>query len=278
MKFAAHITFYYNSNRLIFLKKVADALSEISADVCLFIYTNKEFELSTSSKCEIKFHYYPYNKLGLLNYTYGGWSDKLFPRYLANPFQLSWENRKIIESTVDDFDVQMYLEDDILFTNDNFQYWLMHKDLLGRHKYNLGFLRIEKDKEEKRFITDLELGLKPNEIIELEGKKWLLNNVNPYCGFWIYDKPTLSEFVKSKIWKFKFKGGGIREKSAIGWNGLKMNRFNGTLISLTEKNNLLVTPDDCSVHHLPNNYIGFKDFCSVEFPLRYLKHGEALRP
>jgi hypothetical protein len=268
MTLAAHITFYYNAERLVYLQKVVDALSQLSAEVSLFIYTNKAFEIKTARECPIIFHYYPYNKHGFINFSYGGWSDKITPRKIANPFLLAWENRKVIETLVNNFDVQMYIEDDILFTNNNFQYWLNYKDLMLKDNYNLGFLRIEKDDKEKSFITDFEGGLKPDTVIELGGIKWLLNNVNPYCGFWIYDKRILKEFIESKIWRFKFKGGGIREKSAMGWNAIKMNRFKGTLIPLKNENGNLFTPNECSVHHLPNNYIGFKDFCSVGFPIQ----------
>lgn len=271
MTLAAHITFYYNEDRLQYLQKVVDALSQLSAEVNLFIYTNKEFEIKPAKDCGITFHHYPYNKYGFLNFTYKGWSDKLIPRSLANPFLLAWENRKTIETLAECFDIQMYLEDDILFTEENFQYWLKNKDLLTKINYNPGFLRIEKDNQGKRFITDFEWGMKPEKLIELEGARWLINDVNTYCGFWIYEKEVLQEFIKSNIWKFKFKGGGIREKSAMGWNALKMDRFKGTLIPVKEDNEKLITADECTVHHLPNNYIGFKDFCSVEFPLSYDK-------
>ena len=87
--------------------------------------------------------------------------------------------------------------------------------------------------------------------------------------FWIYDKKELKKFVESDEWRFKFKGYGIREMSAIGWHGKNMERYKGTIIPLrSTENNTYVVNDDCKVHHFPNNYIGSNEFCCIKLPVQ----------
>jgi len=71
-------------------------------------------------------------------------------------------------------------------------------------------------------------------MIELDDHKFLLNDVITYCAFWIYERDDLSKFALSKEWGFAFRGEGIREKSAIGWHGINMPGFKGTLVPLTQ--------------------------------------------
>lgn len=61
-----------------------------------------------------------------------------------------------MKKIIDQYDVQIYLEDDIGFTNTVFEYWLNYKDVCLDHDYNLGFLRIEIDAgNNKLFCSDL---------------------------------------------------------------------------------------------------------------------------
>lgn len=266
MTLAVHITFYYFKERVKYLTTVVKNLKEISANVDIFIYTTESQNLFFEEP-NIKIYNYKYKKTFMSKFKKGSLIDRIGLNGLVHPFYLSWENRKNITKFIDFYDVQMYLEDDIAFTSKNFNYWLKNKNFLLSRGYNLGFLRVEKDSNGKRFMTDVYR--KPTEIIEIEGKKFIKNNVNPYCGFWIYDQQELKKFTKSTEWNFNFEFYGIREKSAIGWHGLNMSNYKGTLIPLFQEGNLLSTPEDCAVHHLPNNYLDHGRFCSLEFPLGF---------
>ena len=85
----------------------------------------------------------------------------------------------------------------------------------------------------------------------LNKKKYIVNDVNPYCAFWIYNKFEFNKFIKSNIWKFKWKKKSafafynIQEMSAVGWHGLNMERYLATIIpiksGLDTKNHLLIS-------------------------------------
>ena len=44
-----------------------------------------------------------------------------------------------------DYDYFMYVEDDILVPKQAIEYWLKYSPQMVQNKYNLGFVRIEKD-------------------------------------------------------------------------------------------------------------------------------------
>ncbi len=264
MKIAAHVTFFYVEERLKYLKKTVDSLLGLGVDTDIFIYTNKQFDLFPGHE-NVKYYIYNYQK-NLLKFPYKSIFNKAGMKNWINPKYLTWESREIIPGIVDRYDIQLYLEDDINFTRDNLDYWMRYKDVVLKHGYNLGFLRVEKDTENDQiYVTDLTE--KPGETIEIDDQKYLLNNNNPYCGFWIYPKDELKEFIKSEEWTFDFKDYGKREKSAIGWHGKNMTRYKGILIPLMKNGDQYVTVKECAVHHLPNNKIGSGVLCTVKFPI-----------
>ncbi|WP_025742986.1 hypothetical protein [Aquimarina pacifica] len=270
MTLAAHITFYYKEDRLQYLTKVIEGIQSIKAETKIFVYSHLHFELKEYDNVQIIVHGFATKKNNKLHSIHRFYYQTLLGlglTKLVHPYYLAWVNRKYIEKHVEDFDVQMYIEDDILFDAASFKYWLAYKDLCIQNNYNLGFARVEEDaKNGRRYCSDI---VKPlSKIVELEGKKFVFNDINPYYGFWIYDKTELKNFMKSKEWKFKFSNYRVRERSAIGWHGFQMERYKGTLIPLDSSGENTYTSDvDAQVHHMPNNYIGHHTFCKVEYPL-----------
>lgn len=264
MKIAAHITYFHSPDRMPYLKKVVEGLQNIEPRPDIFIYTNKNLK-GFSKQANIQLKKYRYKKWLLSQVIKNHSIGKLLPRFMIHPFLLSWEYRAWVEKLVDEYDVQIYLEDDIHFTQANLDYWLKFKDLTVPNDYNLGFLRIEKDAAGKVLMTDVNWPIE--KTMEIKGQKFLINDLNPYCGFWIYDKKELKRFIKSPEWKFKFNGYGIRAKAAVGWHGKDMERYKETILPLLEENGKLITPSGAAVHHLPNNYIGKGSYCTREFPI-----------
>jgi hypothetical protein len=270
MNIAVHIAFYYIESRLQYLEKILKNLSTIPHDIKVFIYSNKNFDLSSSFE-NIEVGVIPYNFLDdtrRLKSLY-----KFIPsmlKHYVDPYYLTWKNRAYVKGLIEQYDIQIYMEDDIGFTNNTFNYWIDYKDICINNDFNLGFLRVEADKDNRLFCTDLFKS--PTKIISIENQLFLLNDINVYCGFWIYDKKELKSFTKTDEWRFdfkKYKQYRTREKSAIGWHGVNMKRYQGTVIPLQFfQDNTYVIHDDCKVHHFPNNYIGNGYYCSAEFPIR----------
>ena len=275
MKIAFHITHYQVAGRAEYLRRVLGNLSVIPHDLNVFIYTNvdlpfvKEFEKLKIRVIKARFRNFRGSRR-FLSFV-KTFSHRSYVRIAQriDPFYLTWVNRKYVLETVDQYDVQVYLEDDLGFTNATLDYWQKYSPVCIRNGYNLGFLLTEEDGESnRRFCAGL--WESPERMIEIEGKKFLLNDVNPYCAFWIYNKDELKEFTKSREWEFRFRGYGVRERSAVGWHGLGMKRYRGTVIPLLQNGDggLSVDPNS-AVPHYPNNYVGHDYFCKVEFPISF---------
>jgi hypothetical protein len=156
----------------------------------------------------------------------------------------------------------MYIEDDILVPYKAIQYWLEYNQILLEMNYNLGFVRIEVE-DGIEYITDL-YGEIFDTFIDLNEKKYCVNNKNPYCAFWIYNKNEFNNFVNSKYYNINnISGYGIREQSAIGLHGIHTVYYKNTLIPIV--NNKLI--EECKIYHMPNNYVLNKNtpFATIKF-------------
>ncbi len=231
-KIAVHITYYQdrktNIKRNFILKKVILSYLTISKNLEIFIHSNKKYFFKNKSvKCIV---------------------HNLKEEH---PFYLSWKCRKLLFKQKKIYDYFIYTEDDILFTTKNFLYFKKYNSLCLKNNYNLGFVRAEDRKSKGLYAVDIFNKLR--EFISLEGKKFIINN-NPYCGLWIMQKEEFNDFVKSDLWKFKWKKnyqcyGSIREMSAIGWHATNMVRYQSTIIPIKRQ-----IHNDSIIIHLDNKY------------------------
>lgn len=254
MKITKHICFYYCEDRFKYLNRIIDEVNTYKYTTDIFIHTNMNF---------------PYEKVLHAN-TNGSLMLVLHDLKGDNPHKLTWRCRHLLQQQKDLYDIFIYVEDDILIPTETIQYWVKYKDLVMKHGYNLGFLRIERDEGGVEHITDLwtQDPSTPEgyltEGLELESNQFVKNTVNPYCAFWIYDAKEFHRFVESPYYDleksfnvFHSHGYYMRESSAIGLHDKYLHWYKGTILPLQ---NGTLDPC-CKVYHLPNNYIhhdGFK--------------------
>jgi len=236
-KIAVHITFFLGKNylnRINFLIKIIDSYKKISTNLDIFIHINKKL----LNKYKIKDVNYILHNLSL-----------------EDPHLLSWKSRKLIHEQKDIYDVFIYSEDDILFTKKNFDYWINFKGICIKNNFNLGFIRVEKNNNK---IYSIDVTTKLNKYLIINNNRFIVNDINPYYAFWIYDRQELDKFINSNIWNFNWRNEfsyGVREMSAIGWHGLKMTRYKDTLIPLVKSNKKkYIVNLDSLIYHLTGNY------------------------
>lgn len=254
MKIVKHITFFYIFERLEYVNKIIDEVCNYDHPTDIFIHTNEKFDYSL-------IHKNTKGKIQLIIYDLS----------TIHPHYLSWSSRPVMKKQVNDYDVFIYVEDDILIPNHTINYWLKHKDVALQNNYNIGFIRIEKDLQGNEYMTDITTPINKKITIvneyEDESNKTeyaLLNN--PYCGCWIYDKSEFTRFIDSDYYDFNIKFlltlrvnatahppgcALIRESSAIGMNDASNIIYKGSIIPIS--NNQLI--DECKIYHLPNNYV-----------------------
>jgi hypothetical protein len=145
---------------------------------------------------------------------------------------------------------------------------LKHGETLVQHNYNLGFLRIEV-KDGQEYVTDFMRNQRLSKTHVCDNNTYVINDINPYCAFWIYNRAEFGRFVEHAYWDPKnIVGYGIREKSAVGLHGTQTNWYQGTMIPLRDGQ----LDPDCRIYHLPNNYVATQEYFAV------VKFGDLFKP
>ena len=232
MKITKHISFYFVMDRIIYINNIIDETNKYEHRTDIFIHTNN-IDLEEGM---------------LNNYTNG--YIKIIYHDLSNihPFYLTWKCRDLLQEQQHDYDIFIYIEDDMLVPYKAIKYWLEYNESLIEMSYNVGFVRIEVNNNVE-YITDLTIKLR--NTINLNEKLYCINNQNPYCAFWIYNKNEFNKFVNSKYYDINNNSiYGIREASAFGLHGLDTDWYRNTLIPVI--NNKLI--EECKIYHMPNNY------------------------
>ena len=246
MKIVKHISFFYLQNRMNYINTIINETNKYEHTTDIFIHTNNPSLVEDS----------------FIKYTNG--RIQIICHDLSNihPFFLTWMCRDLLKQQINDYDVFMYIEDDILVPYKSIKYWLEYNEKLIQMNYNVGFVRIEVENNIE-YITDL-FGEKLDTIIQLDNESYCVNNKNPYCAFWIYNKHEFIRFVNSPYYNIhNITGYGVREQSAIGLHGVETRWYKNTVIPIM--NNKLI--DGCRIYHLPNNYVIDKSnlFATIKF-------------
>lgn len=234
LKISVHIPFYLNGDtksKFLKLNKVCKEYLKLPHKVDIFVHTNKKKKKFSK---KIKFIYHDLSNI--------------------HPFKLTWICRSLMTLQRNKYDIFIYGEDDLIFTKKNLNYWQKYKDLCIDKKFNLGFLRVEKNKKNNNLYSTDQIS-KVKYIVKLKHLTFAKLN-NPNSSFWIYDKNEFKKFIKTKYWNFKWEwktqAGNllIREMAAVGWHGEMMSRYKATIIPL--KNNKLY--QESYLKHISNNY------------------------
>ena len=245
MSISIHIPFYNpnpekkeghrNLRRFDYLKENIENLKTLSIKNDIFVHTHNEFLDDKKLDARIIKHQINDNDL-----------DKGY---------LTWKCRSLMEEQKNDYEYFCYLEHDIKFSEDNLQYWLKYQDQLDKKNYHLGFLIYEKNNLDNKNYS-IHIVRKLNKYLNIEGKKFVINDLENYCCFWIYNKDQFHKFLRSKWWSFKKRAHnfrhnyGITERSSIGFHSFNMNYFKATLLPEIDKQ-----PDpNCFIEHMTNNY------------------------
>lgn len=238
MRICKHIVYYYSvktENRIDYLNQIIHEATHYPFETDIFIHTNQDGQLSIDN--------FQKNTNGMIEIIYHDLTD-------IHPWYLTWKYRTLMEKQKNEYDIFIYLEDDILIPRKALQYWFRYKERVMKDKYNLGFFRIEIGPDKQSYLTDI---IEPmNQIVQIDDHLYACNLTNPYCGFWIYDKKEFNQFVNSKYWDIRnIKGYSVRASSAIGLHGTKTPWYKCTIVPVIDGR----VHTDCKVYHIPNNYV-----------------------
>jgi hypothetical protein len=218
---SCHISFFYKEERIATLNKVVKSINDIASikNKDVFVHSNQYFELE---EAKVVFH-------DLEN---------------KHPYTLSHLHRNLVKSQADLYDAFMYLEDDILFTDNNFLYWNQYFRYLKDNNFDLGYLRIETNNGSE-YVTDLLAGEKNRGRVTIKEDRYIVFD-RKYWGFWLYDKDYFKKFIETPNFLNSSYSDIMREEAARGF-------INNHRALIPEINNL--PHEGCKVYHLSNNYV-----------------------
>jgi hypothetical protein len=245
------ITFYYKFDRLIYLQKSLESLSNIDVDKQIFIITNT---FDSDELLSIQAHINS-NTTTIKSYENG------------HDFLLTWSHFSLMKKNLNEFTHFLYLEDDIEFSIKNLNYWIDAREKLKYARLIPGFFRIEKLNDFNIISTDVikPMSLYDCGLIDIGNSETFISIVYPYQGMYLFDRELMNEFLESKDFNpdfnqnssIKFWNGinfGIREKSALGltYISIPVGFKSRIVLPFDFKNGGL--NETCFIHHLPNNY------------------------
>ena len=184
IKLVAVIAFYFKKNKIKNLIRVCKSLEEISKNNEIHIITNhfpSSFKKEFKKKLKISINFI------VIKETI---NDRLLPWYHHNLFRRLYKNKKITHFA--------YLEDDILLTKENFNYWVNSRELLKKFNFIPAFVRTETNLKNKEiYAIDF---LKKNRIkeipkININDNYDFLNHKYPYQEMYLYDRKLIKEYL-----------------------------------------------------------------------------------
>lgn len=181
------------------------------------------------------------------------------PTLIGHPFLLSWVHREVfLEVFHSDPDVRhfLYLEDDVLFTKTNFEYFQVSSLVLEPIGLIPGFLRFETDKTGQRFAVDV---LNSDSIwclpqVVLNESRLFVNLRYVYQGMYLMNRQQFEEFLGSGSWSPDKGHWGSRERASQGlvFEGVRRGFFSRNLVGYSMGKGI---DEGALLHHTSNRYV-----------------------
>ena len=168
---------------------------------------------------------------------------------LLHPFLLTWQHRQYMKDCINDYDVFMYIEDDVLIKYEQLINYIKNIESVWP-KYVPTFFRYEVKEEEKYAVDVTHLYPHPGNIISLNKKYYVVDKF--YCGCWVLPAWLLKEVITEQFTQIT--NGGInnfeREHAAsfVNWHLNKQ-----CLIELDDEG--LNISELSLIHHMSNKYV-----------------------
>lgn len=247
-KLVIAVTFHYKETRVKYLEKIASQFHLLSNEVSVHIFTN---EADEDKKLMLVDHVKQGRDLQVEIHT---------PTYLGHAKLLTWCHlytfRMLFNSdpSISHF---MYLEDDILITPQNIEYWLKSREELATKMLIPSFLRYElKNGSEDLYSTDCTKRVNFFKLpkIRSQNNYYYLNLPEPYQGMYLLDRELMSEHLNGASSIPEYTPWGISEKAAAGLTFMNVPRacYSRNFIGY-DLNNTMIDQNSL-IHHLPNNY------------------------
>ena len=171
---------------------------------------------------------------------------------LSHPFALTWQHRQYMKDHIDDYDVFMYIEDDMLIKYEQLTNYLENLESVWS-KYLPTFIRYEVNDEGERYSLDQKY---INLNIITIGNKRFCKIKHLYCACWVLTAKLLKENITDEFTNTPTTQYHIREKAASFTNYSLKETLNLPCLLELEDDQLQLS-ELCTIHHISNKYIKF---------------------
>jgi hypothetical protein len=253
-KLAVAVAFFYRQEKIEFLSQTLSNIHIFAKNVHIYILTN------TSDKREQAVIENCFHKSDNAKYTI------LVPKLLGHPFFLTWSHKDIFrqliktDSTITHY---LYLEDDILLTEENIEYYLEGESRLNAHKFFPSFVRYEINIDGLKYAVDVmkKQIFRVMPKIRHSDNYYYVNFSYPYQGVYLLNSKLMIEYFSkadspdyNSVW-------GIREQNTamILFHNVPDGFTSRNLVGCTYKDDIIKLDHRCLIHHLPNNYVKDRD-------------------
>ena len=248
IRLAICITVHFSAERLVYLEAMVEHFTQLCEDVEVFIVTNAnpnngEQKLLDDVLKEKGFKYHFFTPIGI-----------------GHPFLLTWSHFDVFKKLINDGSIShfMYLEDDLLVTKDNFDYWQDSLQTLQPLGLIPSFFRIEKKKSDSKWyssdVKERFLFRKLPKVYKNQDYAFI-NLPHPYQGMYLLTRELMIEHLNSPSSNPDFGIWGIRERAGHGLTFQNIPNWctSRNFLGFNVKTGRL---DPRSfIHHLPNNYV-----------------------
>ncbi len=253
-------------NRTVYLSRLLQSLSDIrTKSLTVNIITNSRGaeQQITSMGFSAKLNFHIFSKYDKMNHLHNSPWIEDDPN---SPWNLVWEHKKLISKDFlngNENSLYLYIENDILFTQHNLEYWLNESALLSESKLSPSFLLVEFDHKDRNWIAinvfgDSKVSIEDFPKIDV-GDFYFVQLPNSYSGLYLLDQSQLEAHLSSKA----FSKTESRELTwwDLGARATAGNQFVDVPVGFTSRNvikvdkNSLIPTRECLIHHLPNLYI-----------------------
>jgi hypothetical protein len=253
-KLAVAVAFFYKKEKIDFLFQTLFNLHKFAKNVQVYIFTNTsdKTEQQNIQKC---FHQHNNIKFNIF-----------VPKLLGHPYFLTWSHIDVFRKLVcTDFTITyyLYLEDDILLTEENIEYYLEGESRLAHKKFFPSFVRYEVTSDNKIYAIDV-MKLQLFHVmpkIKYSDNYHYVNFSYPYQGVYLLNAKFMLEYFDSRadspdyntVW-------GIREQNTatILFHNVPPGFTSRNLVGCTYIDSKIMLDSRCLIHHLPNSYVNDK--------------------
>ncbi len=249
IRLAVCVTFHYSEERLRYLAAIASRFACLAKEVVATVITN---EASPEHQRRISAVFEKENAA----------VSVFAPQGLKHPYLLPWTHFDVMREKFKDESIThfMYMEDDLLCTQEHINYLLEAREMLRPLSLIPGMFRVEQSPADGEwYSTDqlerIDIGKYPRIGLAVESGLGFINLPRPYQAMYFLDRELMAEHLDGPS-STPYLGGnwGIREKAAQGLAFARVPEgfSSRVVVPYYEKQKRIA--QCCLIHHMTNSY------------------------